>query len=125
MGRGEYLEERVPDLKNTVEKYFGAITGTEEYNGSDLWVVGEPENPVFSKIIAGPVEYSGKKDRLAVKFHERSVEELIEAGQVDAAEDANLAKNEFLRECTGRTAKQRRESWKRSAEDSPEEADSV
>jgi carboxypeptidase C (cathepsin A) len=118
MRRGEYLEERVPDLEATVEEYFGPITDTEKYDGSDLHVVEEPDNPVFDRIVAGAVSYSGKKDKLAVEFHERELEELMETGDVDAAGDANDAKNDFLLECTGRDAKSRRESMKRSVEDS-------
>ena len=67
MRRGEYLEERVPDLEATVEEYFGPITDTEKYDGSDLHVVEEPDNPVFDRIVAGAVSYSGKKDKLAVE----------------------------------------------------------
>ena len=118
MRRGEYLEERVPDLEATVEEYFGPITDTEKYDGSDLHVVEEPDNPVFDRIVAGAVSYSGKKDKLAVEFHERELEELMKTGDVDAAGDANDAKNDFLLECTGRDAKSRRESMKRSVEDS-------
>ena len=125
MRRGEYLEERVPDLEATVEEYFGPITDTEKYDGSDLHVVEEPDNPVFDRIIAGAVSYSSKKDKLAVEFHERELEELMETGDVDAAGDANDAKNDFLLECTGRDAKSRRESMKRSVEDDAEKPDSV
>jgi len=125
MRRGEYLEERVPDLKETVEEYFGSISGTQEFNGSDLYVVGDPDNPVFEKVIAGAVSYSGKKDKLAVDFQERDLEELMETDDVDAAAGANSAKNEFLLECTGRDAKSRRESMKRSVEDDAETPDNV
>jgi len=125
MRRGEYLEERVPDLKTTIEEYFGPVTGTEEYNGSDLYVVDEPKNPVFERVVAGAVAYSGKKDRLAVDFEERSLEELMGTGDVDAAGDANDAKNDFLLECTGRDAKSRRESMKRAVEDDADTPDSV
>jgi hypothetical protein len=125
MRRGEYLEERVPDLEATIEEYFGPITGTEEFKGSDLYVVGEPDNPVFTRIVAGAVSYSGKKDKLAVHFEERDLQDLMEAGDVDAAGDANTAKNDFLLECTGRDAKSRRESMKRSVEDDAETPDNV
>ena len=125
MRRGEYLEERVPNLEATVEEYFGPITNSEEFNGSDLHVVEEPDNPVFDRIVAGAVSYSGKKDKLAVEFHERELEELMETGDVDAAGDANDAKNDFLLECTGRDAKSRRESMKRSVEDDAEKPDNV
>ena len=125
MRRGEYLEERVPDLEATVEEYFGPTTDTEKYDGSDLHVVEEPDNPVFDRIVAGAVSYSGKKDKLAVEFHERELEELMETGDVDAAGDANDAKNDFLLECTGRNAKSRRESMKRSVEDDAEKPDNV
>lgn len=115
--RGEYLEERIPDMQVTVEEYFGPITGTVEYKGSELYVVGEPKNPVFEKVVAGAVSYSGKKDKLAVEFHERELEELMETGDVDRAGDANTAKNDFLLEATSRDAKSRRESMKRAVED--------
>jgi len=125
MRRGEYLEERVPDLKGTIESYFGPVTATHEYRGSDLHVVEEPDNPVFERIIAGAVEYEGKKDKLAVDFQERDLEALMETGDVDAAGDANEAKNDFLLECTGRDAKSRRESMKRAVEDDAETPDNV
>jgi hypothetical protein len=125
MRRGEYLEERVPDMEATIEEYFGPITDTEEFKGSDLPVVEEPDNPVFKRIVAGTVSYSGKKDKLAVHFEERDLEELMEMGEVDAAGDANTAKNDFLLECTGRDAKARRESMKRAVEDDAETPDNV
>jgi hypothetical protein len=117
MRRGETLDERMPDLEGSIEEYFGPITGTEEYNGSDLFVVGEPKNPVFTKIVAGAVKYSGKKDKLAVHFEERSAEEVIADGLADHAADAVSVKNEFLLEATGRDAKSRRDSMKRAVED--------
>ncbi|PSP39992.1 hypothetical protein BRC71_00750 [Halobacteriales archaeon QH_7_65_31] len=117
MRRGEYLEERVPDLEATVESYFGEITDTQEYNGSELFVVGEPDNPVFEHIVAGSMNYAGKKDTLAVDFVERELAALMETDDVDAAGDANSLKNEFLLEATGRDAKARRDSMKRDVED--------
>ena len=117
MRRGEYLEERVPDLKETVESYFGTIEGTEEMDGVELYVVPDPENPVFDRILAGKSEYGSKKDQLAVHFEERPAEEVIAAGEADAAAEAVDLKNEFLLEVTGRDAKSRRESMKRTVED--------
>jgi len=116
MRRGETLEERIPDMEGTVEDYFGTITGTEEYKGSDLYVVGEPENPVFERIVVGAVEYSGKKDKLAVSFAEQDPAELS-ADELEAAGEAVDAKNDFLLEATGRDAKSRRDSMKRAVED--------
>ena len=125
MRRGETLEERVPDMAAFVEEYFGEPTATEEYNGSDLLVVEEPDNPVFERVVAGTVEYSGKKDKLALDIVERPAEEVIASGDVDAAEDAVDAKNDFLLEATGRDAKSRRDSMKRSVEDDPDAPDNV
>jgi hypothetical protein len=125
MRRGEYLEERVPDLEGTIEDYFGPITGTLDFKGSDLFVVAEPDNPVFERVVAGAVNYSGKKDKLAVNFVQRDPQELMETGDMDAAGDAVSAKNEFLLECTGRDAKSRRESMKRAVEDDAEKPDDV
>jgi hypothetical protein len=116
MRRGETLEERVPDLAALIEEYFGEISGTEEYNGSELYVLENPENPVFEKIVAGAVKYSGKKDKLAVHFEERDPTEL-DPDQLEAAGDAVDNKNAFLKEVTGRDAKSRRESLKREVED--------
>jgi hypothetical protein len=121
MRRGEYLEERVPDLEATIEEYFGPITDTEGFKDSDLYVVDDPDNPVFTRIVAGAVSYSGKKDRLAVHFEERDAADVIAAGNADAAEDAVDAKNDFLLEVTGRDAKSRRDSMKRSVEDDPDD----
>jgi hypothetical protein len=125
MRRGEHLDDRVDDMAALIEDYFGSITDTEEYKGSDLHVVEDPDNPVFQRITAGTVEYSGKKDKLAVHFEERPAEEVIAEGDADAAADAVDAKNDFLLEVTGRDAKSRRDSMKRSVEDSPDEADEV
>lgn len=120
MRRGEHLEERIPDMEGTIEEYFGSITDTQEHNGSDLYVVDEPDNPVFERIVAGAVAYSGKKDKLAVHFEERPAEDVIAEGNADAAADAVDAKNSFLLEATGRDAKSRRESMKRDVEDDPD-----
>jgi len=117
MRRGEHLEDRIPDMEATIEEYFGPITETEEFKGSDLYVVGEPDNPVFERIVAGAVEYSGKKDKLAVEFVERDAAELAAEGALEAAEEAVSLKNEFLLEATDRDAKSRRESMKRAVED--------
>ncbi|MFC6716408.1 DUF5611 family protein [Natrialbaceae archaeon GCM10025810] len=119
MRRGEHLEDRIPDMEATVEEYFGPITGTEEHKGSDLYVIGEPDNPVFERIVVGAVKYSGKKDKLGVEFHERDPTELG-PDELEAAADAVNAKNEFLLEATGRNAKARRDSLKRSVEDDPD-----
>lgn len=119
MRRGEHLEDRIPDMEATVEEYFGPITGTEEYKGSDLYVIAEPDNPVFERIIVGTVEYSGKKDKLGVDFVERDPAELG-PDELEAAGDAVSSKNEFLLEATARDAKSRRDSLKRSVEDDPD-----
>ncbi|AKU06542.1 MULTISPECIES: DUF5611 family protein [Haloferax] len=116
MRRGETLEERIPDMKATVEDYFGPITDTEEFKGSDLYVVGEPKNPVFTRIVAGAVKYSGKKDKLAVNFEEADPADLAPE-DLEAAGEAVSAKNDFLLEATGRDAKSRRDSMKRAVED--------
>ena len=124
MRRGEYLEDRVPDLKATIEEYFGPVSGTEEMEGVGMFVVEDPENPVFDRILAGAASYGSKKDQLAVHFEERPAEEVIAAGQADAAAEAVDLKNEFLLEVTGRDAKSRRKSMKRTVEDAddvPEE----
>ena len=125
MRRGEYLADRIEDVEATVEEYFGTVTGTEEYNGSELFVVGDPDNPVFERITVGAVEYDGRKDKLGVEFEERPAEEVIAEGNADAAADAVDAKNDFLLEATDRNAKSRRDSMKRAVEDSPDEADEV
>jgi len=117
MRRGEYLEERVPDLKGTVEEYFGPITGTEEFEGIEMYVVGEPSNPVFDRVLVGAVSYGSKKDKLAVHFDEKPAEQVIEEGNADAAAEAVDLKNDFLLEATGRDAKSRRDSMKRTVED--------
>ncbi len=117
MRRGEHFEDRVPDIEAFVEEYFGEVTSTTDYQGSDLLVVDDPDNPVFDEVVAGRVEYSGKKDKLALDIIERPAEEVIAEGHVDAAEDAVDAKNDFLLEATGRDAKARRDSMKRSVED--------
>ena len=116
MRRGETLEERIPDMESTVEEYFGSITETTEYKGSELYVVGEPENPVFERVVAGTVAYSSKKDRIGVEFEERDPTELG-PDELEAAGEAVDTKNDFLLEATGRDAKSRRDSMKRDVED--------
>ncbi|GAA0672273.1 DUF5611 family protein [Natronoarchaeum mannanilyticum] len=120
MRRGEHLEDRIPDMESTVEDYFGEITDTQEFKGNDLYVVEDPDNPVFQRIVAGTSEYSGKKNKLAVHFEERDAEDVIAEGNADAAADAVDAKNDFLLEATGRDAKARRDSMKRAVEDDPD-----
>jgi hypothetical protein len=117
MRRGEYLEDRVADMEAFIEEYFGPITDTEPYNDGELHVVEDPDNPVFSRVTAGTVEYSTKKDKLALNIEERPAEAVIADGHVEAAEEAVTLKNEFLKEATGRDAKARRDSMKRSVED--------
>jgi hypothetical protein len=117
MRRGQTLEENAPDLKATIESYFGPVTGTDEWNGNELYVVDEPDNPVFKRIVAGAAKYSGKKDQLAVHFEEHEAAAILEKGLEDHAQDAVSAKNDFLLEVTGRDAKSRRDSMKRAVED--------
>jgi hypothetical protein len=117
MRRGETLEENAPDLEGLIEDYFGSVTDTEEYDGNELCVVEDPDNAVFERIVAGAAEYSSKKDRLAVHFEERPAEEVIEGGDAEAAAEAVELKNDFLQEVTGRDAKSRRESMKRTVEE--------
>ncbi len=116
MRRGETLEENAPDLEGLIEDYFGPVTATEEYKGSDLYVVEEPSNPVFKRVVAGAVQYSGKKDKLGVEFEEADPTELG-PDELEAAGEAVDAKNDFLLEVTGRDAKSRRDSMKRAVED--------
>jgi len=117
MRRGETLDENAPDLEGLIEDYFGPVTGTETHDGHELFVVADPDNAVFDRIIAGAAEYSGKKDKLAVHFEERPAEDVIAEGNADAAAEAVDLKNDFLLEVTGRDAKSRRESMKRAVED--------
>ncbi len=117
MRRGETLEERVPDLEGTIEDYFGPVAGMTDLDGHEVYVVEEPDNPVFARVRAGAGTYSGKKDTLVVDFEERPAEEILAEGLEDHAADAVSAKNEFLLEATGRDAKSRRESMKRAVED--------
>ncbi|GGK54437.1 MULTISPECIES: DUF5611 family protein [Haloarcula] len=125
MRRGEHLEDRVPDMEAFVEEYFGEVTDTEEYEGNDLLVVDDPDNPVFDRVVAGRVEYGSKKDKLALHIDERPAEDVIAEGNVDAAEDAVAVKNDFLEEATDRDAKARRDSLKRSVEDDADAPDNV
>jgi hypothetical protein len=125
MRRGEYLEDRVPDVESFIEEYFGPPTATTEYEHTELHVVEDPDNPVFEQVVAGAVEYDSKKDKLALHIDERPAEEVIAEGHVEAAEEAVSLKNDFLEEATGRDAKSRRESMKRSVEDEDEVPDNV
>jgi len=125
MRRGEHLEDRVPDMEAFVEEYFGEVTDTEEYEGNDLLVVDNPDNPVFDRVVAGRVEYGSKKDKIALHIDERPAEDVIAEGNVDAAEDAVAIKNDFLEEATDRDAKARRDSLKRSVEDDADAPDNV
>lgn len=125
MRRGEYLEERIPDMEATVEDYFGPISGTESYKETELFVVADPDNPVFQRVTVGTVPYDGKKDKLALDIEERPAEEVIAEGNVEAAEEAVSIKNDFLESATGRDAKARRDSMKRSVEDDPDAADDI
>lgn len=125
MRRGEHLEDRIPDFTESIEDYFGPISGTEEHDGHELYVIDDPTNPVFEKILVGKGKYSGKKDTLVVHFEERPAKEILDGGHADEAEEAVSIKNEFLLEATGRDAKSRRESLKREVENEPETPDNV
>ena len=125
MRRGEHLSDRIEDMEATVEDYFGPITETEEYKGNDLYIVEDPDNPVFDRVTVGTVAYSSQKDKLALDIEERPAEDVIAEGHVEAAEEAVSIKNDFLLEATGRDAKARRDSMKRSVEDEPDEVDDV
>jgi hypothetical protein len=125
MRRGEHLEDRVPDMEAFVEEYFGEVTDTEEYEGNDLLVVDDPDNPVFDRVVGGRVEYGSKKDKIALHIDERPAEDVIAEGNVEAAEDAVAIKNDFLEEATDRDAKARRDSLKRSVEDDADAPDNV
>jgi len=117
MRRGEHLDDRLEDVEAFIEDYFGPITDTEPYKDGELQVVEEPDNPVFSRVTAGAVRYSGKKDKIALDIEERPAEEVIAEGHVEAAEEAVNLKNDFLEAATGRDAKARRDSMKRDVED--------
>ena len=125
MRRGEYLEDRVEDMRSLIEEYFGTVEGTAAMNGIEMFEVADPDNPVFDRILAGTSPYGSKKDQLAVHFEERPAEEVIAAGEADAAAEAVDLKNDFLLEVTGRDAKSRRESMKRSVEDSDDVPEDV
>lgn len=114
MRRGEYIDERVPDMRAKVEEYFGEVTGTDEREGVEMYVV--EDTMVFDRVEVGVEERPSSKDRLAVHFEEKDVQTLQEEGLLDKAEDARVAKNDFLEEVTGRDAKSRRESMKREVE---------
>lgn len=120
MGRGEYLDERVPDLEALVAEYFGPVTGTETQDGIEYYVVSEPDNPAFKRVLAGVAEYGNKKNRLAVHFEEREAAVLLDRGETEAAAEAVDLKNDFLEEVTGRDAESRRKSMKRAVEDDPD-----
>ena len=125
MRRGEHLSDRVEDMEAFVEEHFGEVTGETDYGDGTLLVVDDPDNPVFERVVGGTVEYSSKKDRVALDIEERPAEEVIAEGHVDAAEDAVTVKNDFLEGATGRDAKARRDSMKRDVEDDAETPDNV
>ncbi|MCX2818015.1 MAG: hypothetical protein ACI9QA_000013 [Methanobacteriota archaeon] len=114
MRRGEYIDERVPDMREKVEEYFGGIGGTDDRDGVEMYVV--KDTMVFDRVEVGVDERSNAKDRLAVHFEEKDVSTLQEEGLLDEAGPAREAKNSFLKDVTGRDAKSRRESMKRDVE---------
>lgn len=114
MRRGEYIEERVPDMQEKVEEYFGEVDGTDDRDGVEMYVI--EDTMVFDRVEVGVEERSNAKDRLAVHFEEKDVPTLQEEGLLDEAGVAREAKNDFLEEVTGRDAKARRESMKRDVE---------
>ncbi|XGI83603.1 DUF5611 family protein [Halorutilales archaeon Cl-col2-1] len=122
MRRGEYLKERVPDMKAKVEEYFGEVDRRDEIDGVEMYIVDDVL--VFDHVGVGVIEHSSKKDELAVDFKEKDVQTLQEEGRLDLASEAMEKKNEFLEEVTGRDAKARRDSMKRSVEDESPDIDS-
>jgi len=122
MRRGEYLEERMPDLEAEIEEFFGAATARSSRAATST--SSRTRNP--SSTASSPARSSTrKKDKLAVDFVERPAEDVIAEGNADAAADAVDAKNDFLYDATGRDAKSRRDSMKRSVEDDAEKPDNA
>ena len=114
--RGTTLEERIADLKESIEGYFGPITSTENRDGQELYVVESPTNPIFKKVSIGAGKYPGKKDTLIVDFEELPIAEIIASGHIELAGDAVSVKNEFLLKATGKDSKARRAAMKREVE---------
>lgn len=108
--RGEKLDERVPDMQEKVEEYFGEVSGKEKKEGVDMWVV--EDYAAFKKVFVGKERRKNRKDRVAVHFEEKKPAE-IEKGE---AKKAIEAKNQFLEDVTGRTAEDRKESMKNQVE---------
>lgn len=111
MAKGEYLNERVNDLEEVVEKYFGEVEETVEEDGIEFYVV--KDSGIFDTVKVGVVKNDNKKNKVAVDFVEKEVSELIENGSLEDSEEAIENKNNFLEEVTGRTAEDRRKSMTR------------
>lgn len=111
MAKGEYLNERVNDLEEVVEKYFGEVEETVEEEGIEFYVV--KDSGIFDTVKVGVVKNDNKKNKVAVDFVEKEVSELIENGSLEDSEEAIENKNNFLEEVTGRTAEDRRKSMTR------------
>ena len=119
LARGEYFDERVPDLSQVLEKHFDAevdLTTDVVVEGQDVTchIAGDVGKDGLKRVIAGKVSYPSKKSELAVRFVEKHPREL--SSNADPSEAIN-AKNEFLHAVTGRTAEDRREDMKNDVED--------
>ncbi len=108
--RGEKLDNRVPDMEEKIEEYFGYVNGKEEKEGMDMWVV--EDFAAFNRVLIGKEKRNNRKDRLAVHFEEKPPTEVSQDGALEAIE----TKNEFLEDVTGRTAEDRKKSMKNQVE---------
>ena len=102
---------------------------------TDNWD-GDPDNHWRSEVIEVSYEPPAGDDRDYRRLVHRAAAYWTENSQryagydvglrlVDSAEDAVSAKNNFLEEATGRDAKARRDSLKRSVEDDADAPDNV
>jgi len=71
MRRGEHLDDRMPDLKGSIEEYFGEVTDTEEWQDHELYVVEDPDNPSSTASWPAPPSTAARRTSLRSHFEER------------------------------------------------------
>lgn len=110
--QGVYVE--VDNVRELVVEYFGEGEELETEEGI-VWFVPD-SNPVAESVQIGVRTEGSKKNTLAFFVRERPLEELVEELGDEFEEytqDIMDAKNDFLFEITGLTAKDRRDRLKK------------
>lgn len=116
LGKGVEIEPT--DVKEKLEEYFGEVDFSEVRSIEDLdgtehtgefYFVNALDVVGLDIVAASCLEKEQKKNRLGIIFDETPLEEIEDINKVRKTRES---KNQFLKDLTGRTSKQRRETMK-------------